>query len=222
MTHATVKKLFRDDYNIRMDDSTTTAKRSAGRPRAFDRDKALRIALDLFWRHGFEGTSTAQLTQAMGISPPSLYSAFGAKDALFREAVALYRAEYGRALAEPLERPGSARDAIEAALMVAAKQFSEPSHALGCIIAGGELQASPENAELVAEMSCLRKTAQKAIQSRLQAAQTTGELAADVDTVALAAYFAMVVQGMAVQARDGAKVQLLKRLAALAMRAWPA
>lgn len=204
-----------------MNDSTNTTKRSAGRPRAFDRDKALRIALDMFWRHGFEGTSTAQLTQAMGISPPSLYSAFGAKDALFRECVALYRAEYGYTLAEPLQRPGNAREAIEEALLVAAKQFSEPSHPLGCIIAGGEIQASPDNSALVEEMACLRKTGQKSIQLRLQAAQKTGELAEDVDTVVLAAYFAMVVQGMAVQARDGAKVQLLKRLAALAMRAWP-
>ncbi len=205
-----------------MEQTPDTTKRSAGRPRAFDRDKALRIALDLFWRHGFEGTSTAVLTQAMGISPPSLYSAFGAKDALYREAVALYRVEYGQALAEPLQRPGSAREAVEAALMVAAKQFSEPSHPLGCIIAGGEIQASPDNSALVEEMTCLRKAAQKSIQSRLQAAQKTGELAADEDVAALAAYFAMVVQGMAVQARDGAKTALLKRLAALAMRAWPA
>ena len=65
-----------------------------GRPRAFDMDKALDAALDLFWRKGYEGTSIADLTKAMGINPPSLYAAFGGKETLFHQALDRYEAAH--------------------------------------------------------------------------------------------------------------------------------
>jgi AcrR family transcriptional regulator len=204
-----------------MDDDSTPTTRRPGRPRAFDRDQALSTALDLFWRHGFEGTSTAQLTAAMGIATPSLYAAFGSKDGLFREAVALYAKRYGGFLNEPMSTTGSARAAVEQMLLRAARQFANTEHPLGCMVAAGELQASPANATLVAEVTGLRQAAQQAIRGRLEGARKAGELPADTDTASLAAFYAMTIQGMAVQARDGAKPARLKRLAELAMRAWP-
>src|SRR4051812_3480675 len=69
--------------------------RPRGRPRAFDRARALEQALTLFWERGYEGTSIADLTAVMGITPPSLYAAFGSKEALFREALSLYRHRAG-------------------------------------------------------------------------------------------------------------------------------
>lgn len=204
-----------------MKDANPPPSKRAGRPRAFDRDQALNLALELFWRHGFEGTSTAQLTAAMGISPPSLYAAFGSKEALFREAVAAYGQRYGGFLNDTMAAAGPARAAVEQMLVRAARQFANAEHPLGCMVAGGELQASPANASLAAEISALRQAAQQAIRSRLEGARKAGELAADTDTAALAAFYAMVIQGMAVQARDGAKPARLKRLAELAMQSWP-
>jgi TetR/AcrR family transcriptional regulator, copper-responsive repressor len=192
-----------------------------GRPRAFDREQALNTALDLFWRQGFEGTSTAQLTAAMGIAPPSLYAAFGSKEALFREALAAYGQRYGGFLSKSMAAPGPTRMAVEQMLLRAARQFANAEHPLGCMVAAGELQASPASAALVAEVTAQRMAAQRAVRSRLETARKAGELPADTDTATLGAFFAMTIQGMAVQARDGAKPALLKRLAALALQAWP-
>ena len=66
-----------------------------GRPRTFDRAGALRRAMEVFWEHGYEGTSMSDLTAAMGIKSPSLYAAFGCKEELFREAVAYYNETLG-------------------------------------------------------------------------------------------------------------------------------
>jgi TetR/AcrR family transcriptional regulator, copper-responsive repressor len=204
-----------------MESDNAPAPKRAGRPRTFDREQALNTAMDLFWRHGFEGTSTAQLTAAIGIAPPSLYAAFGSKEALFRETLALYGQRYGGFLSEPMSGTGGARAAIEQMLQAAARQFADAQHPLGCMVAAGELQASEAQGALVAEVAGRRHAAQVAIRARLDRARRDGELPADSDTATLAAYFAMVVQGMAVQARDGAKPALLKRLAGLAMQAWP-
>jgi len=204
-----------------MEQHVAVAKRSVGRPRAFDREQALGIAMDLFWRQGFEGTSTTQLTAAMGISPPSLYAAFGSKETLYREAVALYLARYGSFLSAPLTADCTARDAVARILLAAAQQFSQAGHAPGCMVSCAELRASPDNAALVAEMAALRQSAQSALHARFEVARKAGELSPQTDTSTLAAFYAMVVQGMAVQARDGAKTALLKRMATMAMRAWP-
>jgi AcrR family transcriptional regulator len=204
-----------------MERQTLATKRSAGRPRAFDREHALGVALDLFWRYGFEGTSTAQLSSAMGISPPSLYAAFGGKATLYSEVVALYLARYGGFISEPLAADCTAKEAIERILLSAAKQFVQGEHAPGCMVSCAELHASPDNAALVADMAALRQAVQRAIHARLEDARNSGELPSQTDTLTLAAFYAMAVQGMAVQARDGAKAALLKRMAVLAMHAWP-
>ena len=196
-------------------------KRPAGRPRAFDREQALAIALDLFWRHGYDGTSIPQLTAAMGISPPSLYAAFGSKDALYREAVKLYLRQYTSFMNHLFDEKISARDAVERALLAAAKQFSQAEHVPGCMISSAELQASPGNEALAEDIAKLRKTAQHIMYTRLEVARKSGELPATTDTASLAAFYAMISQGMSVQARDGAKAVELKRLALLAMQAWP-
>ena len=208
-------------YTIAVSKETPPPSKPVGRPRAFDRDQALNTALDLFWRHGFEGTSTAQLTAAIGISPPSLYAAFGSKEALFREALALYGQRYGVFLSGPMSAPGSAREAVEQMLQTAGRQFADARHPLGCMVAAGELQMSEAQSPLVLDLMGLRQAAQQAIRSRLNRARQDGELPADTDTATLAAFFAMTIQGMAIQARDGAKPALLKRLADLAMQAWP-
>ncbi|MBL8277052.1 MAG: helix-turn-helix transcriptional regulator [Pelomonas sp.] len=178
-------------------------------------------ALELFWRQGFEGTSTAQLSAAMGIAPPSLYAAFGSKESLFREALALYGRRYGAFLTVPMGAQGSAREAIAQVLQGAARQFTDPRHPSGCMVAAGALQMTEAQTPLALEVASLRQAAQQAIRARLDRARRDSELPLDTDTATLAAFFAMTIQGMAVQARDGVKPTMLKRLADLAMQAWP-
>lgn len=213
-----------DMYNSLMGNPTPPVKRSPGRPRAFDRDKALCIARDLFWRHGFEGTSTTQLTEAMGISQPSLYGTFGSKEALYREAVGLYLARFS--LEGFLGRPGMAdlpaRKAIEAALFDAAERFGDSNApAPGCMVALAGLQGGAAHQSVFKEMVNIRVQSQLALRARLLVACKRGELPAKTDIDTLASYFAMIIQGMAIQAHDGSDSRELKRLAKLAMTAWP-
>ncbi|MDC8774133.1 TetR/AcrR family transcriptional regulator [Roseateles albus] len=196
-------------------------KRSAGRPRAFDRQLALEIALDLFWRRGFEGTSTTELTAAMSISQPSLYAAFGSKEGLYREALDLYVLRYGARVQQLLDAKAAAKETLAALLAHFAQQYTDPGHAPGCMIAGGALQGGPASGELLAQMVMLRQAAQAGIRLRLERALSEGELPKRTDAAGLAGYFAMVIQGMAVQAHDGATMATLKRQAKLAMAAWP-
>ena len=197
-------------------------KRGAGRPRAFDRAGALDIAMDVFWRNGYEGTSTAQLTQAMGIAPPSLYAAFGSKEALYREAIRLYQLRHGAYFGAALTASTSAREAMRAVLLGAARQFTGSGHAPGCMVATANVQCAREHQSIAGELCSVRSTARHALQQRLELAREQGELPHDSDTAALASFFALMIQGMAVQAHDGASLATLERVAQLAMRAWPA
>src|SRR5687768_16620781 len=95
-----------------------------GRPRSFDRDAALRRAMVLFWERGYEAVSLAELTEQLGINKPSLYAAFGCKEALFREAIELYSSTEGKHTEQALHEQPSARAAIESMLRNNARSYT--------------------------------------------------------------------------------------------------
>ena len=99
-------------------------RQTLGRPRAFDRDQALELALDVFWRKGYEGASLSDLTEAMGINPPSLYAAFGDKEGLFMEAVQRYHTHSQEGC--PYGDLPTAREAVESLLTFAATMSFRP------------------------------------------------------------------------------------------------
>lgn len=188
-----------------------------GRPRAFDRRKALEAALELFWRQGYEGASINDLTAAMGISPPSLYAAFGGKERLYQEALDLYAATRGGYAARALAEEPTARAAIERMLREAAAVYA----GRGCMLASGALACAPEHAGVAADLARRRRDGREALSARLERAVAEGELPAGADAAALGAYYAAVIQGLSIQARDGATPEQLKAIARLAMAAWP-
>jgi len=196
--------------------------RLPGRPRGFDRAAALDLALDLFWRHGYEGVSTATLASAMGIAPPSLYAAFGNKESLYRECLDLYAQRHGAFLGDALLSDLPARACMKQALRAACRQYTDSSHVAGCMVSAAGLQGSPAHAAQHAQTEAMRLQARQAIEQRLKRARTEGELAAGTDCAALAGYFALVIQGLAIQARDGASTSSLLRMVDVAMAAWPA
>jgi len=192
-----------------------------GRPREFDADEALCKALRVFREKGYEGASLLDLTRAMGINRPSLYAAFGNKEALFRKAVDRYVDERGAFLRQALDEP-TARGAVERILRGTADALTEPRTPRGCLLVQGALSCTDEAQPIRKELASRRDATELALRRRLERAAAEGDLPKGAAPTDLARYVATVLQGMSVQASGGATRPELRRLADLAMRAWPA
>jgi len=191
-----------------------------GRPRGFDAERALDRALNIFWREGYEGASLSDLSKAMGINRPSIYAAFGDKEALFRKALDRYVSGPAAYVMAALQEK-SARAAVERLLRGAAEGLTDPHHPQGCLLVQGALSSSKASATIQRELSVRRKGVVAALRKRLRRARTEGDLPANSRPDDLAQYFAAVLHGMAVQAAGGANRKELHRVARTAMRAWP-
>lgn len=196
----------------------TPSSRPRGRPRAFDRDAALALAGELFWRRGYEGASIAELTAAMGITSQSLYAAYGSKAALYADALAWYQSENAAFTLEDLDAP-DVFAVFEGVLLRSASSFTRPGRPPGCMISAAVLTCGRENDSIAAQVADLRSAGLSAFQIRLARGVDDGDLKADTDTHALARFLGAVIQGMAVQARDGAAPSDLAVVATLAIEA---
>lgn len=191
-----------------------------GRPRSFDRAAALRRAMEVFWAQGYDGTSMTDLIAAMDVNSPSIYAAFGSKEALFREAVALYRATEGGRIWGAMTTAPSARAAIETVLRVSAVEFTRPGKPRGCLIVLGALHADDGNEAVRRELQELRAENMTMLLRRLKRGVAEGELPDGPDWRAIATFYITVQQGMSIQARDGASRKALLAVADCAMAAW--
>lgn len=194
-------------------------RRKSGRPLSFDRDAALHSAMLIFWRHGYESTSIADLTAAMGITPPSLYAAFGDKKRLFRETVALYLS--GEPPEAAIAAASSARDAAERLLIASAEGVTGQNTPTGCLLATSALSCSTAAADVQAEIATIRHGIEAALRDRIQRDINAAVLPPDTDADAVAGHMMAMTQGLSTLARDGASREKLLRVAATAMRGWP-
>ncbi len=199
---------------------TVSITRKRGRPLSFDRDAALDKAMLLFWRHGYEGTSLNDLTTTMGVTPPSLYTAFGDKKRLFLEAVNRYLS--GPVTSEMIiDEARTARDAASGLLRAAAVGFTGAATPAGCLLASSAISGSAAAADVQAELAALRRGIEVRLRQKIVDAIETGEMAAGIEPDALAGHVMSVIQGMSTLARDGATRLKLLAIGELAMRAWP-
>jgi len=190
------------------------------RARVFDVDDAVRTAASLFWEKGYDRTSTADLTTAIGITPPSLYLAFGSKERLFRLALEHYHSGPMAFVEEALKAP-TAREVAERLLHGLADLHTDPSHAPGCLGVNSALPC-PAEADSVRRMLFEARGAKRLrLNGRFKRAQRTGDLPKDVDTDALTRFVQVIGYGMAVEAQSGAQRAQLHRMVDIAMRAWP-
>jgi AcrR family transcriptional regulator len=197
-----------------------TAAAPPGRPRSFDPDAALERAMHVFWAKGYEGAALSDLTRAMRINRPSLYGAFGNKEELFRKVLDRYvdgpLAYFGKALAAP-----KARDVIEQIFFGAAKMAGDPRFPSGCLMVQGALAVGDAAGSVRKEVAARRAASEVALRRRLQRAKREGDLPKNADPAELARYVMTVLQGMAVQGADGAGRDQLRRVAQIALHAWP-
>jgi len=191
-----------------------------GRPRAFDTDKALERALQLFWQKGYEGTSLSDLTKAMGVNRPSLYAAFGNKEDLFRKALDRYADGPAAYVREALNLP-TARAVVERLLRGAVDLLTDSRTPQGCLLVQAALSCGKSADPIRWELISRRKAGETALRQRFKRAISEGDLPPDANAADLAGYVATVIHGMAVQAASGASRNELRRVIRTALRAWP-
>lgn len=191
--------------------------RKVGRPRTFDPEEALERALHVFWEHGYEGASVTLLQEATGLTAPQLYRAFTSKEHLFQLAVQHYQQRYGFAPDPDLPFAQSIAEFLDRA----AREFTtEPGR--GCLVSTG-LLATGRHAEVAAAVvRAEREQALAGLLARIRTAQEAGEVPSTTDAEGLARTIGALVQGMSVQARDGAGYPALSAVASTARALLPA
>lgn len=191
-----------------------------GRPREFDVEEALVAALRVFWSRGYEGASLTELTEAMGITRPSLYAAFGNKEALFRKALDLYEREKLGYMQTALSAP-TARGVAERLLFGALQMQSSSCDPKGCLGIISSVAAGPEAESIRAEVIARRASSHRLVVERFERARAEGELPDTVDPESLARYLLAILQGLSLQAGAGASCVELKDLVETSLKLWP-
>ncbi|MEV2226195.1 TetR/AcrR family transcriptional regulator [Nocardia vinacea] len=186
-----------------------------GRPRSFDADTALGRALEVFWRHGYEGTSLADLTAAMGINKPSLYAAFGNKEELFGKVLARYLDGPGAYAADALDAP-TGREVVERLIHGAVDLTAGENTPPGCLCVKTVQACGPDSHTVRQDAVAVRKAGEAALRRRLEQAT---DLPSHREPAALAALVHTISDGIAVQAAAGRSRDELRQVGNLALRA---
>lgn len=196
-------------------------RRKTGRPLSFDRGAALEKAMLVFWAHGYETTSIGDLTKAMGITAPSLYTAFGDKKRLFLEAVRLYAGDMD-AVSSAINDAFSSLEAARTLLDGAVVTFTGDETPPGCLLASSTATGSAAAADVREAVAGYRRDLRDLLVARIERDRADGLLPPDVNAVALADLVIAIMQGLSVMARDGADRAALQAVADAALQAWPA
>jgi len=199
-----------------METDTVTAAR--GRPREFDTEEALAAALRVFWEKGYDGASLTDLTEAMGITRPSLYAAFGNKEALFKRALDLYETEKLAYVRRALDAP-TARGVVQRLLDGAIKNMT--SECPGCLGVIVSVSCGSTESPIQQDVRARAQSARAAMVERLQRAIDEGDFTLSVSAEAMTQYLMAVMQGLAVQAGTGATCEQLQQVAEATLAVWP-
>ncbi|TWB03867.1 TetR/AcrR family transcriptional regulator [Bradyrhizobium stylosanthis] len=189
-----------------------------GRPREFDAEMALDQAMEVFWRHGYEGATIAQLTEAMGINPPSLYACFGNKEGLLKAALDRYTKLRGVWMDEVVAAP-TARAVAERMLMGIADKQTDPANPPGCLLVQGGIACGTGSENVPFELAARRAQNEDQLRDRFVRAKAEGDLKESADPAALARYVSAVSVGMGVMASSGADREALRQVADVAVQA---
>lgn len=175
----------------------------------------------LFWRRGYEATSVSDLTEAMDITPPSLYAAFGDKKRLFLEAVDRYQAGPGSFAQAALCGEPTAEAAIRSLMTGTIDSFFEKNGCKGCMVVLAATNCTAESSDVFDELASRRRLAERVIRSRIAAGRDADEFPNDTDIDALAGFVITTLYGLSIKARDGASRAALRKVVDQVMSMWP-
>ena len=188
-----------------------------GRPREFDAETALDQAMEVFWRHGYDGATIAQLTEAMGINPPSLYACFGNKEGLLKAALDRYT-KLRNVWMDGVVAAPTARDVAERMLMGIADKQTDPANPPGCLLVQGGIACGTGSENVPFELAARRAQNEDQLRDRFVRAKAEGDLKPTSDPAALARYVSAVSVGMGVMASSGADREALRQVASVAVQ----
>ncbi|MDG4795750.1 TetR/AcrR family transcriptional regulator [Micromonospora sp. WMMD1082] len=190
-----------------------------GRPRTFDRHTALHTAMELFWRRGYEGVSVSMLTETLGITPTSLYAAFGSKERLFDEAIELYDAPGSTPTDQALTRHQT-REVVEAILRNNADAYTDPATPPGCMIVLSAINLGSGHDDIGRKLNERRRRDRAKIQARIERGIADGDLPGNLDAAVAASYVQTVLHGLSIQAHDGCTREHAHAIVGAAMDGW--
>ena len=200
-------------------EAASAPRKPRGRPRSFDREAALDAAMEVFWEKGFEAASITDLTEAMGINPPSLYAAFGDKEQLFLAAMESYNKLRGDQC--PYCEEPTAYGAIERLLRYMAHELTEGEHPRGCLIMMASATSANSSDALQKALAAKRTGSRDRLKARIKRGIEDGDVPADTDAGALADFYSTILTGMSMAARDGASRKSLIATVERAMLLFP-
>ena len=192
---------------------------SRGRPREFDTELALGAALRVFWAKGYEGASLSDLTDEMGITRPSLYAAFGNKEALFRQALDLYERDKLTYIGDAIEAP-TAR-AVAERLLMGSVDAATTGDCKGCMGVIASVACQSVEPSIRDDVNARAESSRRAIIARMQQAIDAGEFRVVTEAEAITRYLLAIMQGISVQAQSGASREELLQVADSALLSWP-
>jgi AcrR family transcriptional regulator len=190
-----------------------------GRPPTFNRDEALEKAMQIFWEHGYEGTSMAELMEAMDMNKPSIYAAFGNKEELFRKALQKYLYGPSAFVKDAVLEP-TARQVVKVLLTKAVELLTAQNTPRGCMIVQGALSCGPESKQIQQELISYRSNFEESLKKRFELAKENSDLPKDANAAILAKYVAIIHQGISVQATSGATKDDLMAVIDVVMKSW--
>jgi len=173
----------------------------------------------LFWDRGYEATSIRDLTETMGITPPSLYAAFGDKKRLFLEAIDRYQAGPAIYVQQALAEPTAER-AMRKLLLDTIELFCDPKNPKGCMVVLAATNCTAQSSDILSKLAQRRRMAERVIRSRIAAGRQAGELRTDTDVDALAGLIATTLYGLSIKARDGASRAAMRKIVEQTMQLW--
>ncbi len=180
------------------------------RPREFDEDVALNAAVGCFWQRGFEATSMRDLAASMRLSPPSLYNAFGDKQALFGRALEHYLEQSTRMRLRRLETSLSPKPAVHAFFDDIIERSVGDDERKGCFLVNCALEIAPHDRDLGAVIAQRLGEIEAFFGRCIKRAQTDGTVPGDVNAVDVARLLLGVLLGIRVLARSNPDRSLLE------------
>lgn len=195
-------------------------KRRRGRPKCFDEQEALQKAMMLFWKYGYEATAMSDLTKALNLTAPSIYSTFGDKSQLFHACLDYYLKHEACSLDLIFQQAETAKVAIEIYLYENLKKLLQQDKPTGCMLVTATMNCSEQHQPLQHDLLLKRQQVKEKIYQRLQQGVEDGDLSSDADIQAMTDYYATVIQGLTMQARDGVAIEQLENVVTLALKTW--